>query len=130
MQRSVCSHDLLTDMTFGLSIPQMAVISKASDSPFNLRAVLAARRPFQDRLTAMLSLVHVALCSGCRFPVFQKQVGRLAAQCPFLPGFPGVDFLSPSLLSVRTSFQSILFKTIHWLSQGSSGTNLLALVLC
>jgi hypothetical protein len=31
---------------------------------------------------------------------------------PFLPGVPGVDSLSPSLLSVRTSFQSVLSHAI------------------
>lgn len=70
-----------------LSIPQTAVTSKASDSPFSLHAVLAARRPSRDHLIAMLSLVHVALCSACRFPVFQKQVGRLAAQIHSFPEF-------------------------------------------
>lgn len=79
LQRSVCSNALLASLTFCLSTTQMGVNSKASVSPFSLPVVPDARKPSLDPKSATISRVHVARYSGCRSPVFQKQVGRLAA---------------------------------------------------
>jgi hypothetical protein len=63
----------------------MGVNSKASVSLFNLPAVPDARKLSPDLLSATISRVHVARYSGCRSPVFQKQVGRLAVHVHSFP---------------------------------------------